>query len=351
MTTSRARAAIAAAVLMPIAVACSRTGLEVDDATFVDGVATVLPTPTAPPDSPLDAAPPPLDAGVEDAAPDVPVDAPVDAAPDVLDAAPDVGVDAPADGPPVKADCSDPSITWVYVVTDSGELYGYDPATNVYHPRGTIACPSAPNATPFSMAVSRTGTAFVVFNDGNLFRVSTKNAACSATPYVSGKAGFTTFGMGFSTVDQGPAENLYVAQTPEMLGGAGPSELGIIDTTTFDLTKVGNFMPGLDGSELTGTGDGRLYGFAIDSTNAIASRIVRIDKANAKIVEQTELPDVEIAGGWAFAFWGGDFWLFTAPNDVPTLQHYSPATGLTTTVGSPPGKVVGAGVSTCAPEQ
>ena len=339
-----------AALVLAAAASCGRTGLELDDEPHVEGTASVVPSTSPTPDTPPGAAPPTdgVDAGPADASVDASFDAPVDAKPDVAIDAP---MDAPADAPPVKLDCTDPTITWVYVVTDSGELYGYDPATNVYHPRGTLSCPANGGATPFSMAVSRTGTAFVVYNDGSLFRVSTKNGSCSATPYLSGKAGFTTFGMGFSTIDQGPAETLYVAQTPETFGASGLSELGQIDTTTYALTKVANFMPSLDGSELTGTGDGRLYGFAIESNDPNASRIVRIDKTNGKMLEQTSLANVQIAGGWAFAFWGGDFWMFTAPNDVPLLQRYSPSTGKTTKIGAPPGKVVGAGVSTCAPEQ
>jgi hypothetical protein len=62
---------------------------------------------------------------------------------------------------------------------------------------------------------------------------------------------------------------------------------------------------------------------------------------------------------WAFAFWGGHFYLFTTDYDTATdttscsVADYDPASGLVnpaymTDIGF---NVIGAGVSTCAPTQ
>jgi hypothetical protein len=65
----------------------------------------------------------------------------------------------------------------------------------------------------------------------------------------------------------------------------------------------------------------------------------------------SDLPGVDIAGGWAFAFWGGDFYTFTAPGDTSTVvQRFRPSDGTVVQVASLSLVVVGAGVSTCAPQ-
>ncbi|AKV04798.1 hypothetical protein AKJ09_11461 [Labilithrix luteola] len=108
-------------------------------------------------------------------------------------------------------------------------------------------------------------------------------------------------------------------------------------------TLVGTASTGL--GELTGTGAGTLYGFL-----RAGNRIVRLDKKTGSILE-TYRPDVEIGSGWAFAHWGGDFWLFTAPRNArTTVSRYSPATNTTTVMIEDTGMlIVGAGSSTCAP--
>ena len=61
---------------------------------------------------------------------------------------------------------------------------------------------------------------------------------------------------------------------------------------------------------------------------------------------------MEIGDAWAFAFWGGHFWLFTNPNMMGSSQvdRYDPSANTTTTeVNSVGFRIVGAGVSTCAP--
>ena len=52
---------------------------------------------------------------------------------------------------------------------------------------------------------------------------------------------------------------------------------------------------------------------------------------------------------FAFAFWGGDFWLFVGPGTSTDVFQYAPSTGMTTKVETESFEVVGAGVSTCAP--
>ena len=125
-----------------------------------------------------------------------------------LDGAPDVFVN----------DCSDASVTFIYLISDARELYSYNPVDGNIRDIGTVNCPSSvANLSAFSMAVDRQGTAYVLMWDGQssdtgeIFRVDTANASCKAIPeYAQNQQGFGVFGMGFATNGGGPSERLYV---------------------------------------------------------------------------------------------------------------------------------------------
>ena len=230
----------------------------------------------------------------------------------------------------------------VYVVGTNNELSSFSPATKQFKPIGIINC-AGQGATgqPFSMAVDRAGTAWVLFDDGPIFAVDTADASCKKSGYIpSQNFDFNLFGMGFASDDaMGTAETLYVASYT----GYG---IGKIALPSMQLSPIGPYKNGGGSGELTGTGDGRLFGFFVTTPVTVSE----IDKKTGAILSNAPQPTVDIGGGWAFAFWGGDFWLFTAPNGLTSqVDRYSPSTKLTTTVAQVNFKIVGAGVSTCAP--
>jgi len=129
---------------------------------------------------------------------------------------------------------------------------------------------------------------------------------------------------------------------------------------TFELDVVAPFSGDTGNpvaqAELTGTGDGRLFGFfaPTNMNNVPPSFIDQIDPRSAKVLSSVLLPDVIEGGGWAFGFWGGDFYTFTAPdNNTTVVTRYKPSDGSVTQVATAPSGVVivGAGVSTCAPQE
>ena len=89
----------------------------------------------------------------------------------------------------------------------------------------------------------------------------------------------------------------------------------------------------------------------VKESNAAPVNVAEIDKSSGAILSQAPQPTVTIGSAWAFAFWGGDFWLFTNPSGITSqVDRYQPSTGQTTTVKQNVGlSIVGAGVSTCAP--
>jgi hypothetical protein len=305
MTPARALLGLVAFVLPAVtASACgARTGLR--------GTAGSLDA-TADADAHTDA----RDAQDEDVVEDVvEEDAPDDAFPDV----------------PIVGDCPDAGATLVYLLGAQSELYSFYPPTLAFKSIGTIACPNT-SSSPNSMAVTRTGIAFAGFLDGQLFEVSTSNAACKATPYTSSQLGWLTFGMGYAGEADG-GETLYVAGN----GSTFSKGLGFIDTTSFTLNNC----------ELSGTGAGQLFGYCPFNSGAY---LQEIDPATAKILSSHQLGVGGNTTAFAFAFWGGDFWIFTATGgNGSTVTQYDPNTQSETPVATAPIQIVGAGVSTCAP--
>ena len=265
---------------------------------------------------------------------------------DVQDTLPPIDVKPQSDVN--KQDCPTGE-TYIYLITTSYELYAFYPPDNRFIFIGKIACPGQGTATPFSMAVDRKGVAYIVYNDGRLFRVSTLTAACVATTYAPNQLEATTFGMGFSSEQGGATENLYIASDNATANDAGLHNLlGKIDTTAYKLSKVGDLSSTVGRAELTGTGAGGLFAFYDNGNDAY---IGQIDKTNAKLSGESKLPGVQMGQGWAFAFWGGDFYLFTAPNGQSLVTRFRPSDNSVVEVARLSSIIVGAGVSTCAPQQ
>jgi hypothetical protein len=242
--------------------------------------------------------------------------------------------------------CPDDAKT-VYVVDANRTLSSFDPRTKTFHDIGTLSCPAAAKAQPFSMSVARDATAYVLYDSGELFAVSTSTAACTKTSF--NDATFKNFGMGFSTdTPGGTTDTLFIA------GGATvgmTSTLGSVNVGSFGATPLG----GIAGwPELTGTGDAQLWGFFPQTMMGGANPFVaQINKGDASLSNNHDAP--ALAGNptaWAFAFWGGSFWIFLERVGDPSTQVWEmkASTGdLSNALSSTGRKIVGAGVSTCAP--
>jgi hypothetical protein len=286
------------------------------------------------------------------------------------EAEPPMDVIVPRDAP---NPCPDAGSTLIYTITTQNVLMSFYPPTSQFTTIGTISCPiTTPNDSPFSMAVSHTGVAYVEFLSGSVFRVDTVTAACEATARVPVAGTFQSqFGMGFAANvgldgggpdgggDGGDAvETLYIAGSPDGVLAAQPIVLGSLSLSNFDTTTVAIVTPHVFGAELTGTHGGDLFGFYTTSPTATdggngGAAVGQIDRSTGQLLATYDLPGVDIAGGWAFGFWGGDFYLFTAPDLVDTIvQRFDPGDGSIVQVAETAGlTVVGAGVSTCAPER
>ena len=242
-------------------------------------------------------------------------------------------------------DCSD-SAKLVYTVDSNNTFARFDPMTKQFSNLGTLACPAG-SAVPFSMSVDRDTIAWVLFDDGRVFRVDiNNNLACTQTNWTT-QGDLFNFGMGFSSDVAGSTDDtLFIA------GGGDPffsstSTLATLDTSTMQSQTVGTVT---GWPELTGTGNAELWGWFPDEQSP---RVEQINKTNGAAMKTYNLP--QIAGlptAWAFAFWGGDFWIFLMKDSesFTTVYQIDGSNGSVKGSTAASGRtIVGAGVSTCAP--
>lgn len=250
---------------------------------------------------------------------------------------------------PAQDGCSE-AAKLVYVVSRQNDLYSFAPDKLKFDYIGTLDC-SAGSGTPNSMAVDRSGTAWVNYSDGRLFKVSTKDASCTSTKFKAGQHGFGRFGMAFATDKAGATdETLYVVGIENNNRGKG---LAKIDLGTMLLEPIGDFSDRLEGygAELTGTANAELYGFFTTLPNAT---LAAIDTGSGGTSKDVDLEGVSTGMAWAFSFWGGDFWFYTSPDGSrpsSVTQLHASTDGSIEVVKERVGDftIVGAGVSTCAP--
>lgn len=269
------------------------------------------------------------------------------------------GFDSTDDATPAETgdDCP-PEAKLVYVLSSTFDLLSFAPNTGTFTPIGHLDCGES---TPNSMAVDRSGTAWVNYANGNVFKVSTKDASCTPTGYEPNQNGFGRFGMAFaSDADGADTETLFVNGIDDGLLGTKGRGLAKIDLTTLKLSFVHDFGGALRGksAELTGRGDGKLFGFFTTEPNAT---LAEIDKKTGATSNVQELEGVSTGSAWAFSYWGGDFWFYTAGLGVSTstvTRLAASGDGSLTKVKTNAAaiakdggqlNIVGAGVSTCAP--
>lgn len=228
----------------------------------------------------------------------------------------------------------------IYTIDENDMLRAFDPANLKFINIGILNCPAG-GASPFSMGVDHNAVAWVLYNDGQIFAVDTQTAACKPTAYAQ-QGDFRLFGMGFVADQKGNVmrEHLFVAGLDNM-------ELGVMDPKTLLITPLG---PLTGNPELTGTGGAVLWGFFPDDQ---MPRVALLDKATGN--EGMTYNLAALAGtptAWAFAFWGGNFWIFLRRQQDNSTHVWKLDTNsgkVTDVVPNTGYGIVGAGVSICAP--
>ena len=245
----------------------------------------------------------------------------------------------PEEEEPAPEDDCDHTSDLIYVIDRTDQsLYLFDPTDLQFDFVGELDC-GIWAGTPGSMSVARDGKAYVRYSDNTVYAVDLSTMACEETDYAQGS--FGSFGMGFATNSSDTwRDQLYVANH---------DRLARIDTTSWSMDILGS-LPSQ--SELTGNADGELWAILPLETPA---KLVRLQTSDASIVETLTVPSMPSAMDidvFAFATWGGDFWVFirTYGMGQSTNVYRVSESGATSLVAENTGMdVVGAGVSTCAP--
>ena len=267
--------------------------------------------------------------------------------------------------------CTADGVDLVYVVDEANMFLSFDPRLLPGDPFkliGTLNCgtngstlqlPAGP-ITPFSMSVDRMGRAWVEYTTGEIFNVSLTTAACTSTMYAPNSDSMALFGMGFVTDSANSnTEKLYI------VGGGRSAEpngrLRFVDVMAGNYAPQGTSTVSLASDfspELTGTNEGKLFGFFPVITSG-PSYVQEIDKTTgAGVGMKYDLGTTGLGNqirAWAFAQWGNRFYIFVTTQDAngvrnSTVRSIDKMTGAyKIELQNLPYYIVGAGVSTCAP--
>ena len=246
--------------------------------------------------------------------------------------------------------CATQGVELVYLVDDRNHFLSFDPTAlpdgDPFHPIGTLDCEAGSGGSPFSMAVNRKGIAWVLYTSGLLYRVNIVDGHCTRPGLQPGPDAPYVFGMGFSTNGAAGGETLYA--TDAVTGNT----LASIDTTSVPprWTPIARITPGQSQNpELTGTGDAKLFGYFPGPGRGF---VQELDKASGQLLgARHELGGTGNVQAYAFAHWGGVFYVFASDQSTSSVYSVRRKTGEFAVVRAQiPYRIVGAGVSTCAPE-
>jgi hypothetical protein len=199
---------------------------------------------------------------------------------------------------------------------------------------GTLVCPlptaSSFGVIPNTMTMARDGTLWVSTLDpaseqvdGYVYKVDLADLSCTLTD-ISLLPDWSQLMMGF--VYEGEKETLYVHGVDGGVTGE-PQGLGRIDFETNTLVPIGPLGAPLTGEfcELTGIGNERLFAFC----RTVPLQLAELEPSTAEVLTTKELPEIDgpSPSGWAMAFWGGDFYLFTANISAIRVSRFRPKDG------------------------
>ncbi|MEO8706163.1 MAG: hypothetical protein ABI867_39400 [Kofleriaceae bacterium] len=246
--------------------------------------------------------------------------------------------------------CAVAGVELIYLADADSNLLRFDPAKlpgDPFQRVGKMECD--PTSAPWSMAVDRGGVAWVLYKTGKLYQVSILDAHCvpATGAWLTGGAP-TEFGMGFVT-------DAADAKTEQLFGAADSDDrtLARVDLTAQlpAWRPIGVIEANQNRNpELTGTGEGKLFAYYPQEDTSF---VQELDRTTAKGIgrrwEMTREPGSVQA--YAFAHWGGVFYVFTTVNDNSAVRAIHRKTGKVEIVREHlPTRIVGAGVSTCAPQ-
>jgi hypothetical protein len=234
----------------------------------------------------------------------------------------------------------------IYLVDDTSHFLSFDPRKlpgDALHLIGTLRCTKS--SSPNSMAIDRKGVAWVGYQNGKVYRASIIDAHCDPKGWKPSGKPTRVFGMGYVT--KGPRteeEMLFVAGGVDDPGFS----LATIDTVQKSWNPIAQISVHAH-AELTGTSEGRLYAYFPSPGRGF---VQELDRAKGTTIGPVwRIPgDPYNIDAYAFAHYAGVFYVFTTVDGVSGIHAIHKDTGKVEIVANNLSyKIVGAGVSTCAP--
>jgi hypothetical protein len=233
-----------------------------------------------------------------------------------------------------------------------GDLYRFDPEHATTTKLGTLDCPAAEGAFPYSMAVDREGIVWVYYWYDSIYRVDPADMSCTATSYTTKKGDDCglpfVFSMAFGGAP-GKEQVIHAALTNPQFTEA-PCLFGHIDPLAPAATELG--VLGATKTEylaLATRDDGTLFALGEQS-------IWEIDASTGARFYERALPQKRQSWPSAWTFWGSSAYLFShfglTSHPVEVVRHDpgSEAMELVTSLRAEDGELllaVGAGVGKC----
>jgi hypothetical protein len=242
-----------------------------------------------------------------------------------------VGSDGSTDDANADDGCSE-AAKLVYVTGPGSQLWSFYPPTLKFTLIGTMSCLDSPT----HMTVDRKGSAWVV-SGGGLYKASTADASCAAVPTWTPQANFPDFALTFLGTTNATDNTLYMLASSSV--GAG-GVLGTFDTIAGSVTTVGQVQVPSALGDMTTRADGKLY-YLMDQS---PPTLYELDPGSAAIIQSSAI-NATGGGDQALAFWGGSFYAF----EDNVIYQYDTTAQTTTSRGTAPLSVTGAGQSTCVP--
>jgi streptogramin lyase len=214
-----------------------------------------------------------------------------------------------------------------YVVTTDARLFRFDPTDLRFSIAGWLSCAIVPS----SMAIDKTGQAWVHSKDDRFFKVDPATLHCKEVYLHRSGADASRYGLGFAEDPAGGPETLYAA---------GKNGLGTIDVRSLVLTPKESWSKGLVGpAELAGQGT-TLYALFVTGSSHVLGIV---DPLNGTLTKTLPIT-LGTFRAYAMAAWHESLWLFTNGD----VHRYDLETGTTTLVVENAGfEVVGAGSTAC----
>lgn len=232
----------------------------------------------------------------------------------------------------------------IYLVTLESKLMSFDPekkGMSAYTAIGDLECNRY--SSPQSMAVDRNGIAWVFYSSGHLYWVSTSDASCNPTKYVH-PSGNTQLGMAFtSDRPNAPEETLYIA--------SASFGLATIDTKSLQVRNLGSHPTK---GELAGGQDAKLFMFTPTTFGDFGhSRLDELDRRSYEPALAHHMREQAHLQAWAFARYGGLFYIFTSDAGEPSKCTVVDVEGKIERVRDKDigYRIVGAGQSTLVPQR